>query len=243
MTLNRAATRAPRRRGWIARLVRWGLLAALAALLVLASLLLLWRFVPPVSTLMLGRWMTLQQVERVWTPLERISPNLVAAVIASEDARFCSHAGVDWDALDDQLDAKGGPQRGASTITMQTAKNLFLWPQRSYIRKGTGNPHCDGHRNRMAKTACNGGLSQYCRMGAWPVWRGSRRPAVFSQICRATDTAGSRASGDRPAEPDLAQSLAAKPPPWHVDGHQYPPSGVGRAADRVRQKLRLWQSH
>ena len=58
--------------------------------------------------------------------------------MASEDARFCQHGGVDWEALRDVVEAadEDGPARGASTIPMQTAKNLFLWPSRSYIRKG-----------------------------------------------------------------------------------------------------------
>lgn len=93
--------------------------------------------VPPVSTLMLGRWLSLEGVERRYVPLEAISPSLPAAVIASEDARFCGHGGVDWDALSDVIDDadEGGPSRGASTIPMQVAKNLFLWPGRSYLRK------------------------------------------------------------------------------------------------------------
>ncbi len=60
----------------------------------------------------------------------------VASVIASEDAKFCANDGVDWGALHEALSGPEGPRRGASTITMQTAKNLFLWPGRSVIRKG-----------------------------------------------------------------------------------------------------------
>ncbi|MFI5012760.1 MAG: monofunctional biosynthetic peptidoglycan transglycosylase [Hyphomicrobiales bacterium] len=92
----------------------------------------------PPSMLMLGRWLTGQSVDRRWVGLDDISRNLVAAVVTSEDARFCSHHGVDWvemrTALDDSED--GGPSRGASTISMQTVKNLFLWNSRSFIRKG-----------------------------------------------------------------------------------------------------------
>ncbi len=71
-------------------------------------------------------------------PSEEISPNLRGAVIASEDSLFCRHHGVDWGALREVLDEadEDGPSRGASTITMQTAKNVFLWPGRSAIRKG-----------------------------------------------------------------------------------------------------------
>jgi monofunctional biosynthetic peptidoglycan transglycosylase len=97
-----------------------------------------YRVLPPVSTLMLARWATFRPVERTAVPLERVSPHLPLAVMASEDARFCQHRGVDWEALHDVMDAadEDGPSRGASTIPMQVAKNLFLWPSRSYIRKG-----------------------------------------------------------------------------------------------------------
>jgi monofunctional biosynthetic peptidoglycan transglycosylase len=99
---------------------------------------LAYRVAPPVSTLMLSRWLTLRPVERMVVDLDEVAPSLPLAVLTSEDARFCEHSGVDWDALQDVIDAadEDGPSRGASTIAMQTAKNLFLWPSRSYIRKG-----------------------------------------------------------------------------------------------------------
>jgi monofunctional biosynthetic peptidoglycan transglycosylase len=118
--------------------LRYLLFLGLGLLVVLAGLILLWRVVPPVSTLMLARWATFRGVDRTYVPLARISPRLVAAVVISEDALFCRHHGVDWGALNEVINEadEDGPSRGASTITMQTAKNLFLWPQRSAIRKG-----------------------------------------------------------------------------------------------------------
>ena len=76
--------------------------------------------------------------ERIYVSLADIAPIAVASVIASEDDGFCQNDGVDWDALHEVIHGAGknGPSRGASTITMQTAKNLFLWPGRSTIRKG-----------------------------------------------------------------------------------------------------------
>ncbi|MGE3646120.1 MAG: monofunctional biosynthetic peptidoglycan transglycosylase [Beijerinckiaceae bacterium] len=124
------------RSGVLRRLLRWIFRLALLLLLLLAGLVALWAVAPPVSTLMLGRWAAFRPVERQWVPLERISPNLIAAVVMSEDGQFCRHNGVDWKALDEQINAEDGPARGASTIPMQVAKNLFLWPQRSFIRKG-----------------------------------------------------------------------------------------------------------
>lgn len=120
----------------LSRVFRLAVRAALAAAALLAALIALYAVAPPVSTLMLGRWVTLRPIERVWVPLERIAPALPAAVILSEDGQFCRHGGVDWSALREVLDEAGGPSRGASTITMQVAKNLFLWPSRSIIRKG-----------------------------------------------------------------------------------------------------------
>lgn len=112
----------------------------LAALLALPYLLvLLYRYVdPPTSTLILARHVTLQPVSRHWTPYEALSRNLIHAVLMAEDARFCVHSGVDFEALRtvvQALDNEGARPRGASTIAMQTAKNLFLWPSQHYFRK------------------------------------------------------------------------------------------------------------
>ncbi|WP_082610230.1 monofunctional biosynthetic peptidoglycan transglycosylase [Bosea sp. Root381] len=130
-----AAERASRRRGFLAIALGWlpRVVLSLLALLILA--LALYRFVPVPSTLMFGRWLTLRPVEREWVPIEQISPALIRAVIAAEDQRFCSHRGIDWVELNAVLDDEDGPSRGASTLTMQTAKNVFLWPGRSYLRK------------------------------------------------------------------------------------------------------------
>ncbi len=116
--------------------MRWLRRLLLALVLAFAASLVLGRFLPVASTLMLGRWVTFQPVSRDWVPLSAISPALARAVIASEDQRFCDHWGVDFVELQAVLDDEGGPGRGASTITMQVAKNVYLWPGRSYIRKG-----------------------------------------------------------------------------------------------------------
>lgn len=130
-----AGERAERRRSPVGRWLRtvWLGLLALPVLLLIA--ILLYAFIPVPSTLMLGRWLTLQPVERQWMPLTEISPNLIRAVIAAEDQRYCSHRGVDWVELNAVMEDEEGPSRGASTLTMQTAKNVFLWPGRSYVRK------------------------------------------------------------------------------------------------------------
>ncbi|WP_367197856.1 monofunctional biosynthetic peptidoglycan transglycosylase [Amorphus sp. 3PC139-8] len=128
------ANRKARSRFGIFRRLRQALVILIASPLVLS---MLYSVVNPVSTLMLARWATGQPVERSWLPLDAISPNLIRAVVISEDARYCMHWGVDPTELRKVLDAfmAGEETRGASTISMQTAKNLFLWPGRSYVRK------------------------------------------------------------------------------------------------------------
>ncbi len=120
-----------------ARTARWLGVLILAALLLPYALVPLYRLINPVSTPMLWRWIKGARVERTFVPLERMSPALPRAVISSEDARFCSHAGIDWQAIQDAIDDADdlSEVRGASTITQQTVKNLFLWPGRSFVRK------------------------------------------------------------------------------------------------------------
>jgi|APCry1669190156_1035279.scaffolds.fasta_scaffold04874_3 monofunctional biosynthetic peptidoglycan transglycosylase len=91
--------------------------------------------VNPVSVPMRLDEFAYKPVRHNWVPLERISPAMVRSVVAAEDDRFCFHRGVDWQELSAVLLDQQGPRRGASTITMQVVRNLFLWPSRSYIRK------------------------------------------------------------------------------------------------------------
>ncbi len=114
------------------------------ALVVLALLLLpyvvapLYRVGHPVSTLMAWRYLTGAPVSRQWVDLAATSPSLPRSVVAAEDAKFCSHHGIDWTALREVIDdaEDGEVSRGGSTITQQVVKNLFLWQGRSIVRKG-----------------------------------------------------------------------------------------------------------
>jgi monofunctional glycosyltransferase len=135
----RAALRSNRTRhsagGRIARLLLW--LLALV-LLVPPALVLAYRLVPPpITPLMVIRLIQGEGLRKDWVPLGKISPALPQAVVAAEDNLFCKHSGFDWRSLRGEIDAwpTGERARGASTITMQTAKNLFLWPDRSLLRK------------------------------------------------------------------------------------------------------------
>jgi monofunctional glycosyltransferase len=115
----------------------WAVLVAALILLLPYLLVPVYRIVTPVSTLMLARWVTGRAVVRTYMPINRLAPTLPLAVLVAEDDRFCAHHGIDWQEIhaalqeaDDISEARGG-----STITQQTAKNLFLWPGRSYVRK------------------------------------------------------------------------------------------------------------
>ncbi|HWB48501.1 MAG TPA: monofunctional biosynthetic peptidoglycan transglycosylase [Stellaceae bacterium] len=123
-----------RRAGRILLLVIGGFLTASVVLVAL------YREVPPPATpLMLLRLTDGHGIDKDWRRLAAISPHLVHAVMAGEDAKFCQHHGFDWPAIRDawrRYRAGARKLRGASTISMQTAKNVFLWPGRDWLRKG-----------------------------------------------------------------------------------------------------------
>lgn len=125
-----------RRRGSIFGIVWRSVVYAIFALvLAFVGLLALWSVAPPISTLMVARTLTGKSYQRNYVRLDAIAPVLVGEVITSEDGQFCRNRGVDWGELREVMDNPDGPARGASTITMQVAKNLFLWPGRSAVRK------------------------------------------------------------------------------------------------------------
>lgn len=133
------------RRGWVKRILMGaGLAAGCFAVLSLLPVLV-FRFVPvPVSALMVQRRVESWSSDRPyasrhrWVPLEEIAPCLGVAVIAAEDQTFPDHFGFDWQAIEKavQHNEKSRRKRGASTVSQQTAKNLFLWNARSWTRKG-----------------------------------------------------------------------------------------------------------
>lgn len=110
------------------------------------SWVILYRWVnPPVTMLQVQQWFACDEgctFHKEWVDIEDISLNMRLAVVASEDNNFMKHNGIDWGAVEkarkynETIGAKKGKKRGASTITMQTAKNVFLWPSRNFIRKG-----------------------------------------------------------------------------------------------------------
>ena len=125
-----------RRGGLIRRMVRRSLRWAAFAMLVVAVLVLALRWVnPPVTWLMASEWWRLGAIEREWRALPAMSPYLPLSAVAAEDADFCVHSGFDIAGIRAAL-ADDTRLRGGSTISQQVAKNVFLWPARSWLRKG-----------------------------------------------------------------------------------------------------------
>lgn len=117
---------------WIGRIVIWFLIVSV-------GLTVVYKFVPPPVTLTM--LLDPHGFEKDWTGLSRIDRNMVAAVIAGEDTKFCTHDGFDREAIEQAMErnARGGKLRGGSTISQQTAKNVFLWQGAGwtrYARKG-----------------------------------------------------------------------------------------------------------
>ncbi|MEO0908679.1 MAG: transglycosylase domain-containing protein, partial [Pseudomonadota bacterium] len=117
----------------LAKVILW--FVAISLILVIAFK---WIPVPLTATMVMDQ----NGFTKDWESLENIDPNLVAAVIAAEDAKFCQHFGFDTEAIEQAFEqnrlarANGGRIRGASTISQQTAKNVFLWQNGGYFRKG-----------------------------------------------------------------------------------------------------------
>lgn len=127
------------RTGWLRR--AWRFLLRAGAIFILLSVVVAKSYdwlPPPLTPLMLLRVFEGHGIHKDWERYENISPNLVRAVIAAEDARFCEHGGFDWEAIGKAWKRNQTARRirGGSTISNQTAKNVFLWPARSYLRKG-----------------------------------------------------------------------------------------------------------
>ena len=198
-----------------------------ALLLLLLFLLLLpyvvapfYAFGQPVSTVMLWRRMMGERVERIYVPLPRIAPSLSLAVIVAEDGRFCSHYGVDLTEIQNAIETADDldDMRGGSTITQQVAKNLFLWPGHSYIRKALEFPLALWidlvlSKRRILEIYLN--IAEWGRNGEFGVEAGARR--AFRKSAR--DLSGFQA----------ALLAAVLPNPHRRDAHR-PGPGLRRLA-------------
>jgi monofunctional biosynthetic peptidoglycan transglycosylase len=133
-------SRRPSRRPWLRRIFRWVAYSVLIFVLVSVLWVLAYRFVnPPITFTQLGDIIAGNGARGWWMGIDRIDRDMVRAVIAGEDSKFCSHAGFDRQAIEAAMrrNARGGSViRGGSTISQQTAKNAFLWQGGGYFRKG-----------------------------------------------------------------------------------------------------------
>lgn len=203
------------------------LYASAGWLAVVLLAIIAFRFVdPPTSALMLIHRAGGEKVVRHWMPLQHISPHLVRAVIASEDGRFCRHFGIDIREIGAAIErARDGVPRGASTISMQVAKNMFLWPAKSYLRKAIELP-----------------LTVAIEV-AWPKWRIAEiylniaewGPGVFGAEAAARYHFAKPAS--RLTEREAALLAVALPNPITRDAGD-PGPGTARLATIIQARVR-----
>src|SRR5947199_320919 len=126
-------------RSWPRRIFGWIVKLFVSFLVISFRWVLVYRFVtPPITFTMMSDILAGRGAARDWMPIEQIDRDMVRASIAAEDSKFCSHHGFDFEALEDAMkrNASGGRIRGGSTISQQTAKNVFLWQGGGYARKG-----------------------------------------------------------------------------------------------------------
>ena len=127
-----------RKRSFLGRLVGWIVKLILAFLIISVLWVLAYRFVnPPITITMIGDIVAGRGAHKDWMPISQIDRDMVRASIAAEDSKFCRHHGFDFEAIEDAMkrNASGGRIRGGSTISQQTAKNVFLWQGGGYPRK------------------------------------------------------------------------------------------------------------
>jgi monofunctional biosynthetic peptidoglycan transglycosylase len=124
---------------WPRRIIGWIVKLILAFILISVLWVLAYRFVnPPITVTMIGDILEGRGAHKQWMPISEIDRDMVRASIAAEDSKFCLHHGFDFEAIEDAMkrNASGGRIRGGSTISQQTAKNVFLWQNGGYFRKG-----------------------------------------------------------------------------------------------------------
>jgi len=212
----------------LARTAAWYLgIAAAAWLSVVLVLIGLYKFVnPPFSMLTLYQRATGTPIRQTWVPLEKISPNLVRAVVLSEDARFCQHWGVDLEEIEAAIErARDGIPRGASTISMQVTKNLFLWSSKSYVRKAIELPLTFATEFAWSKPRM---LEIYLNIAEWG-------PGVFGAEAAARYHFDKTAA--RLTEREAAQLAASLPNPAARDAGDPGPK-TSRLATLLQSRMR-----
>lgn len=210
---------------WLGNFIRAGLLIFLGINLYAVAL----RFVPvPTTLLMVQRGLSGNDVRRDWTRLEDISPYMVQAVMAGEDSRFCEHDGIDWSAIEQALEdnQEGGRRRGGSTITQQTAKNVFFWNGGGYIRKAGEAWFASLIDFTWGKSRV---IEVYLNVAEWG-------DGIFGVEAAAQNRFGKSARNLSQQEAALLAAVLPSPHKWRLD----PPSEfVQKRAGILRQRMKV----
>lgn len=207
--------------------VRYTVIAFTAWFVTVMLLIALFRFVnPPQSMLMLTKRLGGETLQHEWTPLTQISTNLRRAVVTSEDAKFCRHWGFDVGEIRAAMNRTDGYGRGASTITQQLAKNLFLWPGKSYIRKALEVPLTLAIEALWPKKRI---LEVYLNIAEWG-------PGVFGAEAAAQYYYNKPASGL--TEREAALLAVSLPNPIARDASD-PNAGLARRASTLQARMRV----
>lgn len=182
----------------------------------------------PGTILMVQRAMSGEDIRRQWVSLNEISPHLPPAVMGGEDSRFCDHVGIDFQAIGAAMDdnAQGGRRRGGSTITQQTAKNVFLWNGGGYARKAVEAWAALYINTVWGKRRT---MEVYLNVAEWG-------DGIFGAEAAAQQRFGKPASELTLDEAALLASVLPSPYKWRVD----PPSDfVNRRADVLKQRAEV----
>ena len=207
------------------------LLTGVAVFVLFHVYALILRLAPnPGTLLMTQRAMQGQEVERDWVSLDRISPRLVYAVIAAEDAKFCTHGGIDWDAIeqarDDNAKNPGKRRRGGSTISQQTAKNVFFW-------NGGGMPRKAGEAWMTYVIETVWGkrriMEMYLNVAEWG-------DGLFGAEAAAQARFGKSAADLTEREAALLAAVLPSPNKWSADN---PGPYVRRRASSIQGRMRV----
>ena len=183
------------------------------------------RFVPvPTTILMVQRNLDGEEVMRNWTPIEEISPYMVEAVMSGEDSRFCEHDGIDWQAIEQAFEDNQNSERrrGGSTITQQTAKNVFFWNGGGYLRKAGEAWFASLIDFTWGKSRV---MEVYLNVAEWG-------DGIFGVEAAAQTRFGTSAKDLTSQETALLAAVLPSPYKWRLD----PPSEFVQGRARILQK-------
>lgn len=217
----------PRIWSWMRRAVIYGAIAFAAWFIAVIVSIAVFRYVdPPFSNLMLLQRMSGEVLVQKWLPIDRMPAQIIRAIIVSEDGRFCVHGGIDLKAIEIAIEtSKDGTPRGASTITMQVAKNLYLWPSKSYVRKALEVPITLAIEAMWSKRRI---FEVYANIAEWG-------PGVFGVEAAAGYHFGK--SAGRVSEREAALLAVALPNPVTRDAGD-PGPGTERLANTIQSRMR-----